>query len=265
MSYKDKLSFLRTGIMNFVSKGELVVDDNTSHALDTFDNSLDELLEETLNTNITNLSVSGLKDVVRLIIVLDASISMKGTEDDIVLGLQDLVKHHKNDNILINLVVFNGKTHVLLDDVYISNVKIPEIYACGSTNLNDSLYITMQAKCSEGVNLLVVISDGEDTDNEISASSVRDLMDRLVSKHNHFYFLGEPNERQTPEDVYALACKLGFNQDNISIFTREGNGNRLNFIVISEMLEELLKYGTISKDWSKKIRTHYLELKEKRY
>lgn len=261
MHYKEKLKAIKTSVLNFPTKNEIVSLENQSSALANFDNELDELLESVSSSSINQMTVTNLGDVIRLIIVLDCSGSMSGTERDIIEGIKDIIKKHKHDNILINLVAFNGKTHVLLDDVFIGNAYVPEIVACGSTNLNDSLYVTMQAKCNEGVNLFVVISDGEDTENIVSPSLVRDTMYNLGSKHNHFYFLGEPNERQTPELVHELAMKLGFHEGSISIFTREGNGNRLNFAVISDMLEELLKFGTISSEWARPIKAHYLEYK----
>ncbi len=84
------------------------------------------------------------------------------------------------------------------------------------------------------------------------------------NSNNHFYFLGEPNFSQKPEDVYEQARKLGFSDENISVFTRKGNGNKLNFAVISDMLEELIYYGKISDSWSKPIKEHYLALTDRK-
>ena len=42
------------------------------------------------------------------------------------------------------------------------------------------------------------------------------------------------------------------------------DGNKLNFAVISDMLEELIYYGKISDSWSKPIKEHYLALTDRK-
>lgn len=239
------------------------IENNTSLTdLSHLDTELDSLLEE--GNSLISTPLDFINDIVRLIIILDISSSMEETIEDITEGLKKLVAKHKNHNILFNLVVFNDEREVLIDDTYIENVAIPEISADGFTNLNGSIYHTLHDKCQEGVNLAVTISDGADNVGEVSEVAVSSLMNELNSEHNHFYFLGEPNIEQTPEEVYKSACKLGFDEDNISIFTRKKNGNKLNFEVISSMLEELLTNGSISKDWANPIKEHYLALEKKR-
>lgn len=262
VSYKEKLQSIKTDLLKFMqpSKGLPTVSNNTNLA--DLDNDLESLLGDT--TSFIQMPIEYTKEVVRLIIILDISGSMKGTEEDIYFGLKRLITHHKEENILLNLVVFNGERKTLLDDVYIGNVNIPNIEPNGSTNLSGSLYYTMKDKCREGVNLTVVLSDGSDNINEVSAETVHHFMKELRNNHNHFYFLGEPHQTQTAEEVYISAQNLGFGEENISIFTRKGNGNRLNFEVISKMLDELLEYGSISKEWSEPIKSHYLALMDKR-
>lgn len=263
MSYKEKLLNIKNGILSIVeSSKELPSVTNETASLTTFDESLDLLLKE--DSSLMQMSFNSLKETVRLIILLDVSYSMYGTEKDIAKGIQELIRRHQNDNILFNLVVFWGERQILFDDTYIGNVTMPEINLGGSTNLNGSLYYTMKNKCRDGLNLLVTISDGGDNVFEVSSNKVKALMQELNNSHNNFYFLGEPTLEDTPEDVYKAASELGFREENISVFTRKGNGNKLNFEVISEMLDELLKYGKISKDWSFPIKEHYLALTDKK-
>lgn len=262
MSYKEKIQSLKNNLLEIAKvKKQLPTTQNNTN-LANLDMDLDLLLKE--DSSLVNIPVEYMKEAIRLIIILDISGSMKGTEEDIYVGIKDLIAHHKNENILFNLIVFNGERKVLLDDVSIGNANMPKIMVGGSTNLNGSLYYTIKNKCYEGVNLVVALSDGEDNVDEIKANKVKELMKELNNGFNHFYFLGEPDETQTPEEVYASACQLGFGEDNISIFTRAENGNRLNFMVVSKMLDDLLKYGNISKTWSEPIKEHYLALTDKR-
>ncbi len=267
MLLKDKLNIIKNSIFTYVpTKEELTVFHNETGSLttlDEFDTQLDSLLEEE-EASLIDQPINITKELIRLIIVLDISTSMRGTENDIYLGIKDLIKHHKKDNILFNFVVFNDERCTLFDDVYIGNVEVPEIGMSGGTNLNGSLYNTINDKCDTGINLLVTISDGEDNVEEVSAATVKKAMADLKNIHNHFYFLGEPNERQTPKKVYKEAQKLGFADENISVFTRLGNGNKLNFVVISKMLDDLIEYGKVSDEWSKPIKEHYLALTDRR-
>ena len=262
MSYREKLQSIKNSIFRLSQVQNQLLNISSNTNLATFDDSLDFLLQE--GGSLIQRPIDYIKDVVRLLIILDISGSMIGTEEDIYFGLKELIAHHKSENILFNFVVFNRERTVLFDDVHIGNVKIPEIMVGGGTNLNGTLYQTINEKCKEGVNLVVTLSDGADNTNVVSASSVKALMQKLNTSDNNFYFLGEPNEEQTPEEVYASARQLGFSEENISVFTRKGNGNRLNFKVISKMLDELLEYGSISKTWSEPIKEHYLALTDKR-
>lgn len=263
MSYKEKLQYAKNNIAKMIGmKEKLPANVRSNTSLTTLDDSLDLLLYD--DSSLMEMPVNYIKDIVRLTIILDTSTSMVGTEEDIYYGIKNLIAHHKNEDILFSFVVFNGERKVLIDDVYIGNVNIPEIYVGGNTNLNGSLYYTMKEKCKGNVNLVVTISDGGDNIHEVNEDTVKALMNELSSCHNHFYFLGEPNEEYTPEEVYHTARRLGFAEGNITLFTRNGEGNKLNFSVISKMLEELLRKGDISKEWSKPIKEHYLALIDKR-
>lgn len=267
MSYKEKLENIRNRLFNLSKEKRNLPSERQNSTdleeLSSLDTGLDSLLAS--QNSLIDEPINFAENIINLIILLDISSSMNGTEEDIKEGLKHLINNHKNDTILFNLIVFDENRDVLIKDTYIKNVSIPNISVGWNTNLNGSLYYSLNEKCKGGFNFLVVISDGEDNVNEICASQVKSLMNKLKSSYNNFYFLGEPNEFQTPEEVYNSAYSLGFEEDNISIFTRKKNGNRLNFEVVSDMLEDLLRNGSISKDWASPIKKHYLLLEGKRW
>ena len=91
------------------------------------------------------------------------------------------------------------------------------------------------------------------------------MVKSLTNKEtNNFYFLGEVTKFTTEEEVYANAYNLGFDPKHISIFTRQGQGNKLNFQVISNMLNELMYEGKVSEDWNAPILNNYLAITDKR-
>lgn len=267
MSLKDKLNLIKGCITSTVpTKKELpttYTEAELAH-LDEMDSELDLLLKEDEKGSLVKTKTNLVKEVIRLIILLDISGSMCGTEDDVYLGLKDLIDKHKKDNILLNFIAFNDDRYELLDDVIIGAADVVKIEPIGGTNLNGTLYHALLEKCSTGINLLVTISDGADTENKVATTAVREQLKSNKNSHNHFYFIGEPNKWQQPEDVQKNASELGFDMEHIAVFTREGNGNRLNFAVISSMLDELIYNGKISSTWSKPIKEHYLALTDKK-
>ncbi|MDE6292252.1 MAG: hypothetical protein K2L98_01065, partial [Bacilli bacterium] len=232
--------------------------------LNEMDAELDRLLEEEEKGSLIKTKANYVNEVIRLIILLDISGSMRGTEEDIYLGLSDLIKKHHGDNILVSLIAFNDDRYEIISDAHIDEAKVSKIDPVGGTDLNGTLYYALKEKCASGTNLLVAISDGSDTENKISTDRVRKELNKKKNDKNHYYFLGEPTLSQTPESVHANAKDLGFDDDHIAIFTREGNGNKLNFAVISQMLEDLIEYGRVSDLWSEPIKEHYLALTDKR-
>lgn len=267
MALKDKLNIIKESIFSCIPTEKslpVTMDAGVLAKLDEIDTELDSLLEEESDVSIVKTKVSYVKGVIRIIILLDISGSMRGTEDDIYLGLTDLINKHKEDNILINFIAFNDDRYELLSDVHISNAEVVKIDPLGGTNLNGTLYYALKEKCAAGTNLLVTISDGADTEDKVKTKVVRETLLSLNQANNHCFFLGEPNEFQTPEDVHKRASDLGFSDERIAVFTREGNGNKLNFAVISKMLDDLIEYGEISASWAEPIKEHYLKLTDKR-
>lgn len=267
MSFLQKLQIIKDAVISGVTtekalpatqeKADLAI-------LDEMDAELDLLIKEEEKGSLVKTKANYISGVIRIIILLDISGSMRGTEDDIYLGLSDLIKKHKGDNILVNFIAFNDDRYEILSDVHIDEAKVSKIDPVGGTNLNGTLYYALKEKCAAGTNLLVTISDGSDTANKISVEKIRKELNKRKNDKNHYYFLGEPTLSQTPEDVHANAKALGFDDEHIAVFTREGNGNKLNFAVISQMLDDLIEYGKVSQFWSEPIKEHYLALTDKR-
>ncbi len=267
MSLKEKLMIMKKGVLSsFPTEKQLpATHENTNlTVLNEIDDTLDLLLKEEEKGSLVKAKKNYVNEIISLIILLDVSGSMRGTENDIYQGLKSLINKHKDDNILLSFIAFNDDRYTLLDDAPIDIAHISKIDPIGGTNLNGSLFYALNEKCSTGINLLVTISDGDDTENKITTDKVRKALRSKMNSDNHFFFLGEANIWQTPEDVYQNAHELGFEEEHIAVFTRKGNGNKLNFAVISNMLEELIYNGMISNSWSEPIKEHYLALTDKR-
>lgn len=257
MSFLAKLKVIKNSLINVDESSEILLQDQTRQELVNLDDDIASLLLE--NEDVTQVSLSD-ANFLQLIFCIDISGSMAGTEEDIILGLEDLINKHHDDHVVISVILFNGDIYKLLSYESIKSAYVPHFTASGATNLNGCLYSVLNANCKQGTNLLVTISDGSDTEGIKCANEVKELMKKLSNKNNHFYFLGEPNEYQTSEVVFKEAQKLGFKDANISVFTRKEHGNLINFEAISKMISDLLMYGTISSSWSSSINEHYLRI-----
>ncbi len=239
----------------------------------TFASKLNDLKAK--NSYPTHFFMSDFAIKVRLIIMIDISSSMIGTEENILEGLRELCSKHIQNDILFSLVVFNEKIRVVYKDMPISSVTPELIVPNGWTNLNGALYKTIANYDDNNNihNLFVAISDGNDTENKIDnenennrvmPENVAALIKSKSKYLNDFYFLGEAHNFESLEEVFQRACQLGFNRNNIEVFTRLEEGNKLNFQVISNMLDDLLQSGEIRANWSEPIKEHYLSLVDKK-
>ncbi len=264
MSIQDKIEALKAKRNGIILRQGEKIETRRSEGSVGFSNisgKLD-LLKERQDTP-TQFYVSGSSNQVRLVVMLDISASMEGTEMDIFEGLSELINNHKDDDIIVTLVVFNREIQTIYRDMPIDKVKPYIISTSGSTNLNGALYKTLLSY--NGVydmdTLFITISDGDNNVHEIPESLVVSLIGEISGGKNKFYFLGEADEfYMKPEAVRLRAKKLGFRDDHITIFTREYSGNRINFSVISDMLDDLLEKGEVRANWDEPIKENYLRL-----
>lgn len=265
MKFLDKINALketRQGLVEIKQTSKEVAQTSAS-ALTTMHSSLSALkaTKSYPRTFVLNEGNTFGKQV-RVIIMLDISSSVAGTERDIYEGIKELVINHRNDKILMTLVTFNENTKIIYKDQPILTVEPNIIYPNGSTNLNGAIYQTVSQffEASDTINLFITITDGEDNIREVSKKRVLSLIKEVENDSNLFYFLGEAMRETDIPYVRKMATDLGFNSNHIEVFTRMANGNKINFQVISKMLDDLLKKGTISSGWSEPIRSNLLML-----
>lgn len=269
MSIQDKLAALKAKKEGIVLKQKEEIETKKSQGSIGISNVRGNLDLLKRQTTPTQFYFDKSSNKVRLVVMLDISGSMQGTEGDIYEGLSELIDNHKDDDILVTLVVFNGNIQTIYRDMPIEKVKPHIITASGMTNLNGAIYdaVSSYIGCSDMQNLFITISDGDDTVNNynnlqsITASRVLSLINEMSGCGDLFYFLGEADEQfMKPKDVLLRAKELGFKDSHISIFTREYSGNRINLQVISDMLDDLLEKGEVRANWDEPIRENYLRL-----
>jgi len=269
MSLRDKLSILSAKKQELVKKTSTQLVSaydttqlNISESRSTLQNALSELKKK--NSYPTSFSISTFIKKIRLIIILDSSFSMNGTEVDIYNGIKELCEKHSSDNIILTWVTFNDQMKYIYKDEPIFSVEPRKIVPHGNTNLNETLYKVFSSYGdSDNIqNLFVTISDGANNRSEVKAEDVADLMYRMPKETNNYYFIGESNSFINEEKVRNQAIKLGFCRNNIEVYSRSYSGNAINFKAISNMLNDLLKTGVVRPNWSEPIRENYLRLKD---
>lgn len=200
---------------------------------------------------------------IKLTIVIDESGSMAGTEEDVYQGLKELIEHHRSHNILLTIVGFGTAINTKYENVIISQASpiLPNTNGL-LTRLNDTIYQTskiIETSYDPMTNLVVIISDGLDNGSEKKSEEIKQTMTKVQQNpNNRFYFLGEPDEDQSPQEVYTNAINLGFIPNNIAIFSRKNKGIKLNFDVINKMIDSWFQMGFIPENWKEPINNNYL-------
>lgn len=221
-----------------------------------------------LESRINALAARAIKEVAEeirnnlteLIIIIDDSTSMEGTEYNTIKGFEYLVNNlkAKPQKVLVTVVSFSDCR--LIDNIYdredIKNVGNINLNACGNTALYDAVGKTinniLEKQKEEGENkpkhtLVSIITDGEDNDSRVyDASLIRNLIDHCKKLGWEFILLANGLSAKNQ------AGSLGVDFDKAVNYEREAIGTNFKSILLA--LESMQKDGKIkNSDWAKPI------------
>jgi len=157
-----------------------------------------------------------------LFFILDRSGSMYGSEEDTINGFNAFVEKQaaKNHNILVTVVLFDGKYEVLYARKPISEVKpltSKEYYVRGSTALLDAIGRTVNTYRGE-VNhaMCIITTDGyENSSREFNRAQIKDIVENSGWE---FVYIG------ADIDAYAEASHIGIRQSRIARHRKSAKG-----------------------------------------
>lgn len=242
----SKLELLRQN--RGVPKAEV----NIRKAIDGFASSIDT---ETMIAEIARNSA-----IVNLII--DCSGSTEGTSSPIANEINNFAFRQatKLYSTSISLTLFDEEIYPKLSKVDTKKFTPITPWDCyRGTNIYDALIsaITPILPTDANHKLHLIITDGQNGRSCHSLEEVRRLISSRINVGEHIFLLYNDLENpysQTSSKEYAAT--LGIKSNNAVNFNRDGDGIKIIFQAIEDLLDGLRTDGAIPDDWSKAISAH---------
>jgi len=200
------------------------------------------------------------KGLTELVFILDRSGSMSGLESDTIGGYNGLLEKQKQEEgeAVITTVLFDDHVELLHDRINLRGVAPiteKEYYVRGTTALLDAVGKTIskignaqkhtaEEERAEWV-LFVITTDGmENASREYSLKLVREMIERQKTRYGwEFLFLG------ANIDAAETAESFGIHRDMAVNYNPDGEGTRLNYQVLSDVVTTYRDGATIHENW----------------
>lgn len=209
-----------------------------------------------------------------LVFILDKSGSMSGLESDTIGGYNAMLKKQQEDpgEAIVTTVLFDDHYELLHDRISIKGIRPiteEEYFVGGCTALLDAIGKTIhkignaQRHTSEDQRadqvLFVITTDGmENASREYSYEKIKEMIEGQKAKYDwEFIFLG------ANIDAVSTAARFGISADRAANYNADGEGTRLNYQAVSEVVSYIRVNKTISENWKDGIDADF-ELRSKK-
>lgn len=217
-------------------------------AIDGFASSIDNeaMIEEIArNSAIVNL-------------IIDRSGSMKGTSQAIAWEINEFATRQavKIHTTKLSLTVFNEEISTEFDKLNTKQFVHISPWDCyGGTNIYDALFnaITPILKTDASHILHLVITDGQNGYSMYTQEQVQKLITSRINLGEHVFLLYNDDMQHSAK---TYATKLGIKSNNAVNFNRDGDGIKIIFQTIEDLLDGLRTKGVVPEDWAKAITAH---------
>ncbi len=200
------------------------------------------------------------RNLTEIVFILDRSGSMSGLENDTIGGYNAMLKKQQEENgeAIVTTVLFDDEYQLLHDRFnihWIRPITPKEYYVGGSMALLDAIgksiqkIINVQKNTSDDQKadkvLFVITTDGmENASREYSYGRIKKMIEYQKEKYGwEFIFLG------ANIDAVLTAERFGITQDRAANYHADGEGTRLNYDAVSNVVSDLRASRPISKNW----------------
>jgi len=207
------------------------------------------------------------KNLTEMVFILDRSGSMSGLEKDTIGGYNSLIEKQKNEvgDAVVTTVLFDDQYDMIHDRVDIkkvNNITNKEYFARGMTGLLDAVGKTINhvgnrhknALDSEVPNktMVTIITDGhENASREFNFPQIKQMIEHQKEKYGwEFVFLG------ANIDAVSAAADIGITADRAVTYHADGEGTRMNFDAVSNVVGCMRNCAPIASDWKNDIEEH---------
>lgn len=191
-------------------------------------------------------------------LIVDNSGSMTGTQRNIIDGLNGFATRQatKVYTTKISLTLFDDEVYPQFVNTDSKQFMPMRTWDCvGGTNIYDAVIdaITLIQKADANHKLHLIITDGKNGSSEHSQEEVQALITRRIDEGEHVFLL---YNNKYGGDATEYALELGISANNAVNFNRDGDGIKIIFQTIEDVLDALRTKGTVPDDWAKAIRAH---------
>jgi len=203
-------------------------------------------------------------NLTELVFILDKSGSMAGLESDTIGGYNALLKKQREEpgEATVTTVLFDDNYELLHDRINvkgISPITEKEYFVCGCTALLDAIgktinkignvqRNTIEVQRADKV-MFVITTDGmENASKEYNYEKIKKMVERQKEKYGwEFIFIG------ANIDAISTAAKFGISPDRAANYNADGEGTRLNYEAVSNVVSELRANRPITETWKAEI------------
>lgn len=195
--------------------------------------------------------------------IIDNSGSMDGTSGAIAQEMNQFAARQatKIYSTMLSLTLFDHEVQPKFNKLNAKEFIPVQPWICnGGTNIYDAIYsaITPTIVTDANIRLHMIITDGQNGRSYHSLSEVQRLVSEHIANGDHIFLLyyDEFNYDNTSESAKTYAKELGINPNNAVNFDRNGDGIKIIFQTVEDLLDGLRTTGTVPKDWARQIAAH---------
>jgi hypothetical protein len=207
-------------------------------------------------------------NLTELVFILDRSGSMSGLESDTIGGYNALLKKQKEGpgEAIVTTVLFDDNYELLHDRINVKGIRPiteKEYFVCGCTALLDAIgksinkIVNVQRNTNEqeqaGKVMFVITTDGmENASKEYNYEKIKKMVEWQKEKYGwEFIFIG------ANIDAISTAAKFGISSNRAANYNADGQGTRLNYEAVNDVVSELRASRPITENWKVKIEDDY--------
>lgn len=192
--------------------------------------------------------------------IIDCSGSMDGTSRPIANEINNFATRQarKIYTTKLSLTLFDDRIYPKFVNIDSKQFVPINPWNCpGNTNIYDAIIYAIAPVKSKDVNhrLHLIITDGQNGGSEHSLDEVQNLIKSKISCGEHIFLLYN-DEYMSSNSAKTYASELGINPNNAVNFNRSGDGIKIIFQTIEDLLDGLRTTGTVPADWAKAIEAH---------
>lgn len=193
-------------------------------------------------------------------LIVDISVSMNGTPYPISQEINEFAKRQamKLYQTSLSLTLFDDEVYPKFGKQDVKQFVPISPWRCrGGTNIYDALFFAITSIGSKDANhkLHLIITDGQNGHSSHSIEEIRSLIANRINSGEHIFLLYN-DETGCLDSAKTYATNLGINPNNAVNFDRSGDGIKIIFQTIEDLLDGLRTNGAIPSDWAKAITAH---------